>query len=433
MRDKISESTRKIFSTAWQRIVPFHEMILSRPAVLSYSGGKDSSLLLHFYFWLWIEKKIPAPCIYHLNHSIRFNLEQEKKILEYAETTFPFPKEFRKKNIPILSRKIGKTLEETGRAFRYKDLEKIADRHEGYIVTGHHSNDYLETILLNLIRGGGWNSLRTLGWYEKNRFRPLFAFTKDEIKTILQSEFWPVFEDESNQSDEYLRNRIRNSIVPLLMQEGADPDRIYKNFHRMEKPAPKIFPKENGPEKIPPFLKINVWVLRDLSQRERKFFLDRYLRSLGLHPITRNFFQDLVECLERENSFGLENKEVWFWKSASSDLYLIPKNSLSLKEFRFEPKEMILRWNGNQKKIPPGLIPDLCPPGAKIRKNGMSIEISEILRQKEIPVPVRKMLPILYGEGKVDVICLSLWDPRIGDIVADREVEILPDFQEPGR
>lgn len=84
------------------------------------------------------------------------------------------------------------------------------------------------------------------------------------------------------------------------------------------------------------------------------------------------------------------------------------------------------------KKISPGFIPDLCPPGAKIRKNGMSIEISEILRQKEIPVPVRKMLPILYREGKVDVICLSLWDPRIGDIVADRRVEILSDFQEPG-
>ncbi|EMJ98256.1 tRNA(Ile)-lysidine synthetase [Leptospira alstonii serovar Pingchang str. 80-412] len=419
MRDKISESTQKIFDTVWERITPFHEMILSRPGVLSYSGGKDSSLLIHFYFWLWIEKKIPAPYIYHLDHSIRFNLEEEKKILNYAESMFPFPKLFKKKNIPLLSRKLGKTLEETGRIFRYKDLEKISTRYEGYIVTGHHSDDYLETVLLNLIRGGGWNSLRTLGWYEKNRFRPLFAFQKNEIKTILQSEFWPVFEDESNQSNEYLRNRIRNYITPLLLREGADPDRIYKNFHRMEKPSSKIIPKDVLLRKFPSFLKIDVWVLNDLSQRERKFLIDRYLRSLSLHPITRNFFQDITDCLERENSFGLENKEVWFWKSTSSDLYLIPKNSSCLKKFRFEPKEMILKWNGNQKKIPSGLIPDLCPPGAKIRKNGMSIEISEIFRQKEIPVPVRKMLPILYREGKVDVICLSLWDPRIGDIAAD--------------
>ncbi|EMY77413.1 tRNA(Ile)-lysidine synthetase [Leptospira weilii serovar Ranarum str. ICFT] len=419
MRDKISESTQKIFDTVWERIAPFHEMILSRPGVLSYSGGKDSSLLIHFYFWLWIEKKIPAPCIYHLDHSIRFNLEQEKKILDYAESTFPFPKLFKKKNIPLLSRKLGRTLEETGRIFRYKDLEKISTRYEGYIVTGHHSEDYLETVLLNLIRGGGWNSLRTLGWYEKNRFRPLFAFQKNEIKTILQSEFWPVFEDESNRSNEYLRNRIRNYITPLLLREGADPDRIYKNFHRMEKPSSKIISKDVLPREIPSFLKIDVWVLNDLSQRERKFLIDRYLRSLGLHPITRNFFQDLTNCLERKNSFSLENKEVWFWKSTSSDLYLIPKNSSCLKKFRFEPKEMILKWNRNQKKIPSGLIPGLCSPGAKIRKNGMSIEISEIFRQKEIPVPVRKMLPILYGEGKVDVICLSLWDPRIGDILAD--------------
>ncbi|WP_061278323.1 tRNA lysidine(34) synthetase TilS [Leptospira interrogans] len=432
MRDKISESTQKIFHAAWKRIAPFHEMIQSRPAVLSYSGGKDSSILLHFYFWLWIEKKIPAPCIYHLDHSIRFNLEQEKKIFEYTDSTFPFSKIFKKKNIPALSRRLGKTLEETGRAFRYKDLKKISDQYEGYIVTGHHSSDYLETILLNLIRGGGWNSLRTLGWYEKNRFRPLFAFSQEEIETILQSEFWKIFEDESNNSDEYLRNRIRSYIIPLLLREGANPDRIYKNFHRIEKPVSKIFSKKNSDHKIPSFLKIDIWVLNDLSQRERKFFIDRYLRSLNLYPTTRNFFRDLTDLLQKENSFSLENKETWFWKSTSSDLYLIPKNSPCLREFRFEPKEMVLKWNGNQKKIPPDLIPDLCPAGAKIRKNGMSIEISEILRQKEIPVPVRKMLPILRGERKVDVICLSLWDPKIGDIVADREVEILPDFQEPG-
>jgi tRNA(Ile)-lysidine synthase len=219
----------------------------------------------------------------------------------------------------------------------------------------------------------------------------------------------------------------------LLIQEGADPDRIYKNFHRMERPGAVIFSPELRSRKIPTYMKIDVWLLNDLSPRERKFFLDRYLRSLRLHPLTRNFFEDLTDCLQRENSFGLENKEVWFWKSKSSDLYLIPKNSLALKEFRFEPREMILRWNGNQKKIPPGLIPDFCPTGAKIQKNGMSVEISEIFRQKEIPVPIRKMLPILYGEGKVDVICLSLWDPKISDIVADKEKEILPDFQEPGR
>lgn len=249
-----------------------------------------------------------------------------------------------------MSRRLGKTLEETGRAFRYKDLKKISDQYEGYIVTGHHSSDYLETILLNLIRGGGWNSLRTLGWYEKNRFRPLFAFTKEEIETILQSEVWKIFEDESNNSDEYLRNRIRNYIIPLLLREGANPDRIYKNFHRIEKPVPRIFSKKNSHHKTPSFLKIDIWVLNDLSQRERKFFIDRYLRSLNLYPTTRNFFRDLTDLLQKENSFSLENKETWFWKSTSSDLYLIPKNSLCLKEFRFEPKEMILRWNGNQKK-----------------------------------------------------------------------------------
>lgn len=296
-------------------------------------------------------------------------MEQEKKFSITRKVRFHF-RIYSKKNIPALSRKLGKTLEETGRAFRYKDLEKISNRYEGYIVTGHHSTDYLETILLNLIRGGGWNSLRTLGWYEKNRFRPLFAFTENEIKTISQSESWPIFEDESNQSNEYLRNRIRNYVLPLLLQEGANPDRIYKNFHRMERPASKILSKEVSTHKTPSFLKIDVWVLNDLSERERKYFIDRYLRSLNLHPTTRNFFQDLMNCLKRTNSFGLENKEAWFWKSSSFDLYLIPKNSACLKEFKLESKEMVLKWNGNQKKFLPDSFQIYALPAPKFAKTG---------------------------------------------------------------
>ncbi|EMN31367.1 hypothetical protein LEP1GSC083_3786 [Leptospira interrogans serovar Pyrogenes str. L0374] len=96
MRDKISESTQKIFHAVWERIAPFHEMIQSRPAVLSYSGGKDSSILLHFYFWLWIEKNT---CALYLSSRpfdpIQFRTG--KKIFEYADSTFPFSKIFKKR------------------------------------------------------------------------------------------------------------------------------------------------------------------------------------------------------------------------------------------------------------------------------------------------------------------------------------------------
>lgn len=126
MRDKISESTRNIFDAVWKRIVPFHEMILSRPAVISYSGGKDSSLLLHFYFWLWIEKKIPVPCIYHLDHSIRFNLEQEKKILDYTESTFPFPNLFKKK----YTRLIPKVRQDTRRNRKGVSIQRFGKNFE---------------------------------------------------------------------------------------------------------------------------------------------------------------------------------------------------------------------------------------------------------------------------------------------------------------
>ena len=60
------------------------------------------------------------------------------------------------------------------------------------------------------------------------------GFKESEIESILNSENWNIFEDESNDSDLYLRNRIRKNIIPLLKKEGLDTQKLYENFHNLE-------------------------------------------------------------------------------------------------------------------------------------------------------------------------------------------------------
>ncbi|TGK07214.1 arginosuccinate synthase [Leptospira semungkisensis] len=83
----MKEPIQNIFQTAWERLGVYHSLMREKTAVLAYSGGKDSSLLLHFYLWL-LEKELilKPPVLYHLDHSIRMNQEQESEIKKFAKS-----------------------------------------------------------------------------------------------------------------------------------------------------------------------------------------------------------------------------------------------------------------------------------------------------------------------------------------------------------
>ncbi|TGL62875.1 tRNA(Ile)-lysidine synthetase [Leptospira sarikeiensis] len=266
------------------------------------------------------------------------------------------------------------------------------------------------------MRGGGSNSLKTLGVFEKNRFRPLILFGESNRKNALTLNDWKIFEDESNESPKYLRNRIRSEILPILLREGADADKIFHNFHDTE--IPRLGSKNRRIEED----EIRT-VSRHILELEQisvcKQVLDLHLKSLGLHPLNTQFLTDLLQNLDRKVSFSLENKEAWFWKSVSSDLYILPKSASYLKPFTYNPESFFLKWNSKTKKIPKNCLPANDAEGEKILLGGIHRDVSEILREKEIPVPVRKMLPILKREGKTVLVCLRMWDTRLDDIRSD--------------
>ncbi|TGK01624.1 tRNA(Ile)-lysidine synthetase [Leptospira langatensis] len=266
------------------------------------------------------------------------------------------------------------------------------------------------------MRGGGWNSLRTLGIFENNRLRPLLLFSESDRKTALQIGEWPVFDDESNDSPKYLRNRMRLEVLPILLREGIDPEKIYRNFHDQE--LPRVLANDRK-EEAPELQTVSRQILEKESGSVCKQILDLHLKVLGLHPLNTSFLNDLLNKLDTRVSFSLENKEAWFWKSVSSDLYILPKKADCLNSFQFDPEKSFLRWNGKTKRIPKNCIPTGDGEGERILLGGIHRDVSEILREKEIPLPVRKMLPILKREGKTVLVCLRMWDARLDDVRSD--------------
>lgn len=92
-----------------------------------------------------------------------------------------------------------------------------------------------------------------------------------------------------------------------------------------------------------------------------------------------------------------------------------------MKEAVFETSEdkQILHWNGNSKEVSIEFKIGSYTNGLKIAKNGKHFAISEILREKQIPIPVREFIPILFKENQASIILFSLWDDRMRDFIGD--------------
>jgi tRNA(Ile)-lysidine synthase len=107
-----------------------------------------------------------------------------------------------------------------------------------YVVTAHHLDDSVETMLMNLFRGTGITGLR--GILPKHDFllRPMLCFTKDEIVQYAAEYKLTWVEDSSNQLDKYTRNYFRNQLIPLISKIYPQVQQnLYQNLERFNDAA----------------------------------------------------------------------------------------------------------------------------------------------------------------------------------------------------
>ncbi|TAF93598.1 MAG: tRNA lysidine(34) synthetase TilS [Cytophagia bacterium] len=113
----------------------------------------------------------------------------------------------------------GLSTQMAARDLRYAWFEKIRATHQyDWILTAHHQNDVLETILLNLTRGSNWAGLQGILPKNGRVLRPLLFATQDDIASFATQAQLTWREDSSNQTDYYHRNLLRHQVVPVLQQ-----------------------------------------------------------------------------------------------------------------------------------------------------------------------------------------------------------------------
>lgn len=183
---------------------------------VAYSGGVDSSLLLHALANYRDNHSIELSAV-HVHHGLSANAdawaqhcELQCRLLDVTFTQIAV-------NIDNPTRT---SLEAQARDERYKALHQYCKDHQSILCLGQHSEDQLETILLQLKRGAGPHGLSGMGECQwRNNILTLRPMLHENKQAILQAANalaieW--VEDESNGDDSYDRNFLRNQILPQL-------------------------------------------------------------------------------------------------------------------------------------------------------------------------------------------------------------------------
>lgn len=109
------------------------------------------------------------------------------------------------------------SIQVAARELRYKWFyELLESHHYDYVITAHHADDNIETFLINLSRGSGLEGFTGIPIQNDKTIRPLLDFGREEILNYARQHAIKWREDSSNASDKYLRNKIRQEIVPVL-------------------------------------------------------------------------------------------------------------------------------------------------------------------------------------------------------------------------
>ena len=214
--------------------------------VLAVSGGVDSVVLLDMVTKGLLGIPKVEFVVAHFDHGVRQNSGRDAKFVE--ELAKKYELEFYLGEGHLGS----KASESSARTKRYEFLNKVARKitpdGEVKIITAHHQDDLIETILINLIRGTGWRGLAP--FWSDNILRPMINLTKAEIVRYATENNLEWVEDETNFSNKYFRNRVRNISSRMTANQRQQLLDIYKNQVKLRSNIEKNLDEVNQVPKI---------------------------------------------------------------------------------------------------------------------------------------------------------------------------------------
>ncbi len=238
------KNPENVIESAW----PLLERLRYHRLCLAVSGGADSMSLLCAFARLARQYGLCGQLVVgHVNHGTR-GTESDGDAIFVRHTAEQYGLTFEERTIQAcqLEEMVQRTgsWENAAREIRYQFLREMAQKNcARYIATAHTKNDQLETIIQRIFRGTGLDGLCAIPRIRPLDdsiviIRPLLDLDRKEILHYLDSIHQSFRNDSSNQTDAYLRNRIRHDLVPVL--EQLFPDRWQNALLRLSQLAEDV-------------------------------------------------------------------------------------------------------------------------------------------------------------------------------------------------
>lgn len=256
------------------------DYIFNNYVVIGVSAGPDSMCLLDL-----LQKKTTKIVVCHINHNVRKeSIEEEEYITKYCQD----------KNIILEKTTINNyqenNFENEARKKRYMFYEEILKKYNSKtLLLAHHGDDLIETILMKISRGSnleGYAGIKEISNVKNYQIiRPLLKYTKEDIINYNKYNNIKYYNDSSNQSTNYTRNRYRLNILPLLKKEDKN---IHKKYLKYSKTLIEYddYIKREVKRNINNVYKDNIINIDNLNK------LDTFLIKNILYNIMNNIYQN---------------------------------------------------------------------------------------------------------------------------------------------
>lgn len=215
----LSDLTSKVIVT----LNKYNMLSGGEKVLIGLSGGPDSVCLLHVLNNLKTSYNLDLHTIY-IDHGMRpEETPSEIKFCKLLSVRLGIPFYTKSVDVCSFSQQHGLNKQEAARHLRYMAYEETArEIRADRIALGHTADDQAETVLMRLFRGSGPTGLAGIPPQRRKIIRPLIEVKRKEIEKFLFDSGIDFVTDSSNLKKDYIRNKIRHSIIPIIRDLNPD-------------------------------------------------------------------------------------------------------------------------------------------------------------------------------------------------------------------
>jgi tRNA(Ile)-lysidine synthase len=400
--------------------------------VLAISGGPDSMCLMDLILKIRDKKPINIVCA-HINHGVRKASEKERKFVEEYCLKNNVVFEYSKLNISFKN-----NFHNEARKLRYHFFEHVVLKHDAkYLMTAHHGDDLIETILMRIVRGSslkgysGFKSFLNKGEYVL--YRPLVSLSKEKIINYCKINKIKYVKDLSNFKEIYTRNRFRKYLLPMLKKEDTNVHMKFLKYSKNLEDAYDFIDSEVS-KKYEELVKENTLLIDKFVVEQdiiKKSIIQKMLEkqyTVDLNEISDDHVDKIINLIESKKTnssinlpknivaiknygkFWLESKikEEEYFLELTKDIILPNNRKITFEKSNIDNSNNSFKFNSKDVKLPLYVRTKRSGDKMSIKGTNGSKKVSDIFIDGKVKPSDRNKWPLV-----VDTDGNIIWIPGL--------------------